>query len=81
MDNVSNIKIGNKLFKRKRDILLKIDEETDLGGDAYIPLSTRLVFQKSFSKSENIKQMIYWSENDREDYRNAVSEKIQEFLI
>lgn len=80
LDNVSNIKFGKKIFKRKRNILLGMDK-IELGEDAYIPLTTRLVFQKSFSKSENINQMVYWSENDREDYRNAISEKIQEFLL
>lgn len=80
LDNVSNIKVGNSLFKRKRNIILGFDEGLELEEDAYIPLTTKLLFQKSFSKSENITQMLYWSEKDREDYRFALTTKTKEFL-
>lgn len=81
LDNVSNIKFGKSLFKRKRNILLGFDKNIDLGENAYVPIATKLVFQKSFSQSSNIDQMIYWSEKDRQAYRGAITNNIKKFIL
>ena len=80
LDGVTNTKVGNSLFKRKRDIILNLDEENKLGDDAYVPIGTHHVFQKKYSQSKIINQMVYWSGKDRQAYKDNIESTIKEFL-
>ena len=78
LDNVTNIQVGNKVFRKKREMILELHKKLD--EDAYIPIASKLVFQKSLTPSENL-VMNYWNTMDREAYIEDVKNKIKEFLV
>jgi len=79
LDQSTNIKIGKKPFKEKRDITLKLHDKIDLESNAYLPLGTRLVFSKQATPSKDY-QPDYWSFKDRAYYLNKIKGTIREFL-
>jgi len=79
LDQSSNIKVGKKPFWRKRNIILKMDKETKLEPNTYIPIGTQYVFSKNSTPSENY-QVDYWSQKDKEFYLNKVNVTINQFL-
>ena len=78
LDNVTNIQVGNKVFRKKREMILELDKKLD--EEAYIPIASKIVFQKSLTPSENL-VMNYWNTMDREAYIEDVKNKIKEFLV
>lgn len=79
LDQSTNIKIGKKPFRRKREIVLGLDKDIKKKPDTYIPIGTQYVFSKKTTSSENF-QMNYWSIKDREAYQNFVQNTIDKFL-
>ena len=77
LDNVTNIQVGNKVFRKKREMILELDKKLDK--EAYVPIASKIVFQKSLTPSENL-VMNYWNTMDREAYIEDVKNKIKEFL-
>lgn len=79
LDQSTNIKVGKKPFRRKRDISLELDEEIKIDADAYIPIGTKNVFLKKSTNSSAF-QIDYWSIRDRELYLKMVKSTITNFL-
>src|SRR5690606_9210810 len=79
LDQSTNIKVGKKPFRRKRDIILELDEEIKIDSDAYIPIGTKNVFLKKSTNSSAF-QIDYWSIRDRELYLKMVKITITNFL-
>ncbi|ABQ05717.1 DUF262 domain-containing protein [Flavobacterium johnsoniae] len=77
LDNLTNIRVGNKVFRKKREMVLGINNLIDDG--AYIPLATKMVFQKAMTPSDKI-TMNYWNTMDREAYVEDIKNKIKQFL-
>ena len=79
LDQSTNIKVGKKPFRRKRDIILELDEEIKIDADAYISIGTKNVFLKKSTNSSAF-QIDYWSIRDRELYLKMVKSTITNFL-
>lgn len=79
LDQSTNIKFGKKPFRRKRDIILELDDEIKIDSDAYIPIGTKNVFLKKSTNSSAF-QIDYWSIRDRELYLKMVKSTINNFL-
>jgi|26BtaG_2_1085354.scaffolds.fasta_scaffold00259_2 uncharacterized protein with ParB-like and HNH nuclease domain len=79
LDQSTNIKVGKKPFRRKRDIILELDEEIKIDADAYIPIGTKNVFLKKSTNSSAF-QIDYWSIRDRDLYLKMVKSTITKFL-
>lgn len=77
LDQVTNIQVSNKVFRDKREMVLELNHEIDK--NAYIPLATKMIFQKSVTPSKNV-QMNYWNSMDKEAYLEDIQVKIKEFL-
>lgn len=77
LDNVTNIQVGNKVFRKKREMILEISAPLNEG--AYVPVASKMVFQKSLTPSNELK-INYWNTMDREAYINDIENKIKEFL-
>lgn len=77
LDNVTNIQVGNKVFRKKREMILELKQP--LGNESYVPIASKHIFQKSLTPSESL-LMNYWNTIDREAYINDVKIKIKSFL-
>jgi hypothetical protein len=77
LDSKTNIQIGNKVFRKKREMILEINHKLD--GEVYVPLATKMVFQKAVTSSDKV-TMNYWNTNDRESYVEDIKTKIKQFL-
>lgn len=89
LDRRTNSSIGNKNFSEKRREILKIDRASleeynnaykmDERLKPFIPLATKHVFLKYFTKETEI-QMTLWGVNDREHYLGHIKSSINQFL-
>jgi hypothetical protein len=79
LDQSTNIKVGKKAFRRKRNIVQKLDETIKIDQNVYIPLGTNYVFSKKSTPSE-FYQINYWSTKDREFYLKKLEDTITNFL-
>ncbi len=68
-----NSAIGNNFFDVKRNMIIKMDRE-----GAFIPVCTRNVFLKYYSKDPS--QIHYWSESDRKDYLSAMKHMLRDYI-
>lgn len=73
LDKASNSRIGNNVFSVKRNDIEKLGNEGKL-----IPIATKEVFNKIFSK--NIKHKDLFTKEDREDYMNAIIEVLKNYI-
>lgn len=73
LDKDSNSKIGNNIFSIKRKDIEKLGNKGKL-----IPIATKEVFNKIFSK--NIKHKDLFTKEDREDYMNAIIEVLKNYI-
>lgn len=86
LDGNTNSSIGNKNFLIKREKILEIDKTgwtvtSDNKRKAFIPICTKNVFLKYYTKrNENI-QMSYWGYRDREDYLSSIDVVLNKFYI
>lgn len=77
LDDGTNIRVGKKIFRQKREMILGINYSPD--NKTYIPLATKQIFQKSITPSESVK-MNYWNTMDRDAYLEDIQLKIKQFL-
>lgn len=77
LDQVTNIQVSNKVFRDKREMVLELNHK--LNENAYVPIATKMVFQKSITPSKKV-QMNYWNSMDKEAYLEDIQVKIKEFL-
>lgn len=68
LDKATNSKLGNALFKNKREIVLKINNSKL---DNYVPYATVNCFVKRFSGKDNL-QNEFWSEADADSYMDNI---------
>ncbi len=77
-----NSSIGNKPFKAKRKEIIRFSQEGNNkeGLTSFIPLGTLHVFTKSYTTNENEVQLTYWSTDDADRYKNAISKSLEKYL-
>ena len=68
-----NSKLNNGLFPVKRERIIELEKN-----GAFIPISTRKVFQKYFEGCT--KQLSKWEKNDRSAYLNDIKETLKFYL-
>ena len=73
LDAATNRSYKNAIFPMKRKIILKNDRE-----GTFIPICTKNVFLKYYS--EDIKQMTFWGNDDRERYLTVIKETLKKYL-
>ena len=84
LDGITNIKLGNRIFKEKRNKVIEIDQEEwqydkkDKKVKAFIPVATKYAF--FFFFSSNAKQTEFWASNDRADYVNNIRKTLTNYL-
>jgi len=79
LDQSTNIKVGKKPFRDKRNITLELDDNIKLDGKAYIPIGSQYVFSKKATPSQYY-QPNYWSFKDRDYYLSKIKSTISQFL-
>lgn len=79
LDQSTNVKVGKKPFRKKRNIILNMDEEIKINKDTFIPIGTKYVFSKQSTPSK-FHQINYWSTKDREYYLKMIKVMINDFL-
>ena len=72
VDKDTNSQLNNSFFDIKREILKENKE------GRYIPICTQRAFSKFYSKSPN--DMIFWNNDDRQAYYNAIEEVYISFI-
>jgi len=77
LDDKTNIQVGKKVFRKKRDMILELDSNLD--SNAYVPLATKQIFQKALTPSNEL-TMNYWNTRDRDVYMSDILSKITTFL-
>ena len=79
LDKNTNSALGNKSFKDKREKILKFDKHgyNDDREPVFIPIETLNAFNKIESKKINIES---WTKEDGDGYKNAISERLIEYL-
>lgn len=77
LDDKTNIQVGKKVFRKKRDMILELDSNLD--SNAYVPLATKQIFQKALTPSNEL-TMNYWNTRDRDAYMSDILSKITTFL-
>ncbi|MDL0102336.1 DUF262 domain-containing protein [Campylobacter felis] len=71
-----NISLSNAVFAMKQQRIKELEQQ-----GKFIPLCTRNVFLKYYTKEQNISQALFWSKQDSKDYQQAIIDKIQEYLF
>ncbi len=66
----NNSALNNSIFPVKRDLIMKLDKNA-----SFIPICTKNVFLKYYSN--DLSQIYFWSEKDREDYLNAMIDMLE----
>ena len=86
LDRNTNSALGNLSYEHKRKKIIQIDKNGTISSDnndldekskAFIPHETLNAFNKTFSDEIDYK---YWTSNDGELYKKAVSERLNDFL-
>lgn len=70
-----NSALSNSVFGVKRHKLLLHDRD-----GTFIPVCTRHVFLKYYTRDEVAAQSYFWSDTDRADYLAAIEESLRDFL-
>lgn len=69
-----NAALSNYVFDAKRNIVIEWDKQ-----GKYLPLCTKRVFLKYYTKSED-SQLHFWGINDRRDYVKAINQTLKDYL-
>jgi uncharacterized protein with ParB-like and HNH nuclease domain len=79
LDRNTNSSLQNEGFEKKRKKILFFDRngQTDKNKAVFIPVETLNAFNKTFSTEVQYK---HWTLTDGENYKNAIFERLQEFL-
>ena len=73
LDSRTNRSYKNAVFPMKRKRVIGLDRE-----GTFVPLCTKNVFMKCYSKKSG--NILFWGEEDRGDYRDALIETLVAFL-
>lgn len=73
LDARTNRSYGNAMFPIKRRIINK----NDMSG-VFVPICTKNVFMKSYSRKMG--EVMYWTNNDANDYRNSIKDVLKEYI-
>lgn len=76
VDKDTNAALQNYLLDKKRSIL-KERENHDPESSVFIPVATKMVFNKEFNNSP--KDLQYWTEKDRKDYFAEIKRVYDEY--
>ncbi|MDL0115053.1 HNH endonuclease family protein [Campylobacter felis] len=71
-----NISLSNAVFAMKQQRIKELEQK-----GKFIPLCTRNVFLKYYTKEQNISQALFWSKQDSQDYQEEIIAKIQKYLF
>lgn len=77
LDDKTNIQVGKKVFRKKRNMILELDSPLDPA--AYVPIATKQIFQKALTPSDEL-TLNYWNTRDRDAYMSDILHKITFFL-
>lgn len=77
LDDKTNIQVGKKVFRKKRNMILELDSHLDPA--AYVPIATKQIFQKALTPSDEL-TLNYWNTRDRDAYMSDILHKITTFL-
>jgi hypothetical protein len=85
LDAVTNSSFNNDNFSKKREKLLIIDSGNymDEKGEkikAFIPLATKNIFLKYYTKDASTFQMSYWGFEDRKQYVAYIDKTLTSFF-
>ena len=85
LDGITNSSLGNLNFRKKREKIIKIDIKGEVLVDGkkvktFIPIATKNVFLKYYTKNSDEIQMSYWGFSDRRDYVKSIDDTIIEYL-
>ncbi|MCB5301987.1 DUF262 domain-containing protein [Yersinia bercovieri] len=73
LDQSTNRSYRNAIFPVKRNRIIQADKTS-----TFVPLGTRNVFLKYYSR--NVHEMTFWSSQDQDDYRSAITETLAAFF-
>lgn len=74
LDQETNQSYKNSIFPLKRERILSLDQ-----AGIFVPICTRNVFLKCYST--RIDHLVFWVDQDREDYQDKILETLLEFFI
>jgi hypothetical protein len=74
LDSTTNSSYKNAVFPVKRHRILGLDR-----AGIFVPLCTKNVFMKCYS--HKVKDMMFWSEEDRNNYRDAIVQTLTSFFL
>jgi uncharacterized protein with ParB-like and HNH nuclease domain len=85
LDKNTNASFGNRNFKKKREKMIEIDSKGEVDVESkkekvFIPICTKNVFLKYYTKEIDRLQFTYWGKTDREDYEISIDNTIIQFL-
>jgi hypothetical protein len=73
LDRNSNSKLNNSFFDVKRELIVSMDKNGE-----FIPLCTRNVFLKYYSKNAN--ELHFWGPQDRRDYYEEIIHTLHQYV-
>jgi hypothetical protein len=75
LDLSTNREYKNEFFSYKRDTIIEKDKT-----NTFIPVCTKNVFMKYYTKTDKIEQMTFWGEADRTAYFENIKKVLKEYL-
>lgn len=86
LDGATNSSLSNSNFQDKRESILQIDMQGGIVKDngkrqkTFIPICTKNVFLKYYTKNTNAINFTFWGYEDRKDYEEALEQSITNYL-
>jgi hypothetical protein len=85
LDGPTNSALSNLTFKKKRKKVLLIDGRGEVEMDGkmvktFIPVATKNVFLKYYTKVSAAVQFTYWGSTDRTDYEETLQVAVNTYL-
>ncbi|WP_121757115.1 DUF262 domain-containing protein [Helicobacter felis] len=74
LDKSSNSALGNLIFSKKQEKIRELDDQQKL-----IPIGTRMVFFKEFSKPER-RSLDIFTKEDQEDYLEEIRKRLKAYI-
>ena len=86
LDGATNSSLSNSNFQDKRESILQIDMQGGIVKDnaikqkMFIPICTKNVFLKYYTKNTDAINFTFWGYEDRKDYEEALEQSITNYL-
>lgn len=80
LDKESNSKLSNKLFLEKRALILKLDQNGGEEKEVFIPICTKNVFAKIYTKDKESVLDAFFGRKDMDDYYEFIESQLLHFL-